>query len=65
MKLSNEIVFEITKEDRVYRFTIPNNAVLGEVYQVTGELTDKIVALINEHNQKQKPPETEVVDGSS
>jgi hypothetical protein len=65
MEAHNRISFEIKKEDRAYRLDIPNNAPLGEAYQVIGQFMDKIVELINEHQKKQKenPPCDEVACG--
>jgi len=57
MDLSNKIVFESKKEDRIYRFEIPMNAPLGESYQVVLELVDKFVSLINENAERLKPKE--------
>lgn len=57
MEARNEIVMEVRKEDRVYRFSMPNNASLGETYLAVGDIMDEVIRLINEHQKKIKPEE--------
>jgi len=66
MEVKNELVFQVTKgEDikRVFSFTIPNNAPIGESYTAVCEFKDKILGILMEHeaNEKklEKPKEVE------
>ena len=60
MKLVNSITFEIELEERKYRLEMPAGAPLGEAYIATSKFMDKVVQLINEHNEKIQPQETEI-----
>lgn len=59
MDAYNRISFEVKKEDRVYRFDIPNNAPMGEAYEAVGKFMDKMIELINQHRAQveEKPLE--------
>lgn len=58
MEVKNELVFSVKKQDdRIYKFTIPTNAPLGESFAAAVEFRDKVVELINEHIKKQKQAE--------
>ncbi|NGX36860.1 MAG: hypothetical protein K1000chlam2_00005 [Chlamydiae bacterium] len=64
MKAKNDIVLEVEKEDRIYRFSMPVSAPLGEAYEVVGAFMDEIVRLINEHHEKNKKTKDEKKDKS-
>lgn len=59
MEIKKNVVFEIVKEERIYRFDIPEGSPLGETYQVGWEFLEKILTLINEHTENLKPKEPE------
>ena len=59
MEIKKDIVFEIVKEERTYRFEIPEGSPLGETYQAGWEFLEKILSLINEHTENAKPKEPE------
>lgn len=65
MDFRNEVVFEVKKEDRVYRMHLPSGAPLGEAYEACGAFLDKIISMIVAHseNLKQKEKDIETEDG--
>lgn len=62
MEIKKDVIFEITKEERVYRFQIPEGAPLGDTYDVGWQFLEKILLLINDHVQNSKPKEPEEVE---
>jgi hypothetical protein len=43
MELKNKLSFEITKNDRVYEFSIPSGAPYGETYDAIFTFLEKIL----------------------
>jgi len=62
METKNIISFEFEKEDRLYRLEMPHGAPLGEAYEAAGAFYSKMVELINEHAEKNKPQDPEEVE---
>lgn len=54
------IYFEKIIDDRTYRFEMPHNANLGEIYMVCSEVLDEIAKIIKENAEARKPKEPEV-----
>jgi hypothetical protein len=57
MVVRNEVVIEITKNERVYRFTIPLGSPFGEAYDTAYEVLYKISEMAKESAEKAKAPE--------
>lgn len=49
MKAKQEIIFEVEKNERVYKLSMPEGAPLGEAYEASAEFMQEVVRLINEH----------------
>ena len=49
MKAKQEIAFEHIVDDKIYKFTLPHGAPLGEAYQAAIIFLEEMVRLINEH----------------
>lgn len=62
MEVKSTIQFEVKKEDRVYRLDIPLNCPLGEAFTACGEFMDKMVELINKHQEQRKAMESQSED---
>ena len=62
MDFRNEVVFEVKKEDRVYRMHLPSGAPLGEAYEACGAFLDKIISMIMAHSENLKPKTLEEVE---
>ncbi len=52
MKAKQEIAFEHIVEDRIYKFTLPHGAPLGEAYQASVIFLEEMVRMIQEHTDK-------------
>ena len=52
MKGIQEIAFEHIVDDRIYKFTLPHGAPLGEAYQAAIIFLEEMVRMINEHTEK-------------
>ena len=52
MKSENKIVLAFEKEDRLYRFELPNNAPLGEAHEAAMAFLIQMVELIKTHADK-------------
>ena len=57
MEMKNKVILEIVKEDLPYRLELPAGCPLGDAYQVVGKFMDKMVELINQHQQKRTQEE--------
>jgi hypothetical protein len=53
--LKTELLYEVTKNDRTYKFYIPVGAPLGEIYDVCYALFNDIVQEANEAAKQAKP----------
>lgn len=45
MKTKEEIVFELEQEDRIYRFSMPKSAPVGEIYDICFKVLQRAVNL--------------------
>lgn len=52
MKAKQEIAFEHIVDDRIYKFTLPHGAPLGEAYQAAVIFLEEMVRMIQEHTDK-------------
>ena len=52
MKAKQEISFEHVVDDKVYKFTLPHGAPLGEAYQAAIIFMEEMVRTTNEHADK-------------
>ncbi len=52
MKAKQEIAFEHIVDDKIYKFTLPHGAPLGEAYQAAIIFLEEMVRMINEHTEK-------------
>jgi len=52
MEGKQEIVFEHIVDDRIYKFTLPHGAPLGEAYQASVMFLETMVRMIQEHADK-------------
>lgn len=52
MQVKNNVVFEQTKEDRVYRLEIPQGSNLGELYHVCCDFLSHVSDLIVQQKEK-------------
>lgn len=52
--IKSETVFEVTKNDRVYRLTLVNESPLGECFDVLTEMRTEVLRIINDHSDKEK-----------
>jgi hypothetical protein len=57
MEIKSSAVFEIVKNERVFRLEVPVGAPLGDCYQVAGEYLDKFIEMINENAKMRKEHE--------
>jgi hypothetical protein len=60
MEIKSAAIFEILKDERVYRLEVPAGAPLGEVYQVSGEFLDKFIEMINENAKLRKEQQEKI-----
>lgn len=65
MEAKNRIVLEYPKGERVYSFEMPHAAPLGEAYEAAGAFLDRIIELIQSHQEARKASEEEVADGDA
>ena len=54
--LKQELLYEITKNERSYKFYLPTNAPLGELYDVVYGLLAEIITEANKASELAKPP---------
>ena len=59
MEAKQEIAFEHIVDDRIYKFTLPHGAPLGEAYQAAVMFLEKMVHMIQEHADKTLKPKEE------
>ena len=63
MEVKKLLEFAVEKNDRVYKFSIEDNAPLGDSFEAVSEFKNKMVQLINDHCKAeldaQKPKEDE------
>ena len=52
MKAKQEIAFEHIVDDKIYKFTLPHGAPLGEAYQAAVMFLETMVRMIQEHADK-------------
>lgn len=45
MKIREEIIFELSHDDRIYRFSMPKAAPVGEIYDICFKVLQKSVEL--------------------
>ncbi len=62
MKAKQEIAFEHIVDDRIYKFTLPHGAPLGEAYQAAVIFLEEMVHMINDHAEKTLKKEEETSD---
>lgn len=66
MKIENETVIKVTKNDRLYTFTLHPESTLGEVHDVLCDMKSYVVRLIVEQEardrDKLQEPEGEIRD---
>lgn len=55
--MKGRINFEITYEDKIYRFDVPNSAPLGECYDACHQFMEYITKKIQESVANSKPKE--------
>ena len=48
MKIEKQIIVKISKEDRDYTFTMPENAPLGEVYDALFQALNEVVTVVRQ-----------------
>ena len=53
--LKSELSYEVTKNERTYKFYIPSGAPLGELYEVVYGLLADIVSEVNKASENAKP----------
>jgi len=57
MDINNTIEFQIIKNGRTYRLTLPSGSPFGEMYDVAYEILGEVVKFAQEAAQKAKPQE--------
>lgn len=66
MNIKKEIVLEIHKDSRIYRFTMPEDAPLGEVYDVGFQMLKQAVQLAsNAIQQNESQVAAQHIEGSN
>jgi hypothetical protein len=59
LKVINNVVLEVTKEDRTFTFVMPIGAKIGDAYEACWECLQKISSIASEAVEKAKKPSEE------
>lgn len=59
MDITSNVILEVTKNERKYRFEMPVGAPFGECYDAAFEVLNKVSELAKQASDKMKPNSTE------
>ena len=59
MEVKNTLMFEVKKNENMYRMEMPMNAPVGEAYSAVADFMERIVAIINEQAEKRRVSDLE------